>query len=87
MRNMPRKIAQRAIRTYQRTLSLDHGPLSRFRKYPQCKFYPSCSEYACQAIGKFGVLRGGGLAVTRIARCHPWSHGGVDEVPEKLGEL
>lgn len=72
------------IRVYQKTLSLDHGPLSRMKKYPLCKFYPTCSEYGRQAIGKHGVIKGGWIAMTRVARCHPWSHGGVDEVPEIL---
>ena len=46
-----------------------------------CRFYPSCSEYACQAIEKFGVGRGLFLSATRISRCHPWNTGGVDLVP------
>jgi len=48
---------------------------------PACRFYPSCSEYAAQAIDKHGVLRGSALAAGRIARCHPWHPGGVDQVP------
>jgi len=46
-----------------------------------CRFYPSCSEYARQAIAKYGPLRGGWLALKRIGRCHPWNPGGVDPVP------
>jgi len=48
---------------------------------PACRFYPSCSEYAAQAIAQHGVLRGGKLAAGRVARCHPWHPGGFDPVP------
>ena len=48
-----------------------------------CRFYPSCSSYAETAIGRFGVLRGSALAINRLLRCHPWSQGGIDQVPEK----
>ncbi|MDR2365822.1 MAG: membrane protein insertion efficiency factor YidD [Zoogloeaceae bacterium] len=46
-----------------------------------CRFHPSCSEYARQAVQKYGVPRGGWLAIKRLARCHPWNPGGVDPVP------
>ncbi|HDI11045.1 MAG TPA: membrane protein insertion efficiency factor YidD [Candidatus Acetothermia bacterium] len=48
----------------------------------QCRFYPTCSEYAREAILVHGVLRGGWLAVKRIAKCAPWHPGGYDPVPK-----
>jgi uncharacterized protein len=47
---------------------------------PACRFYPSCSQYALHALVEHGALRGGWLALTRLARCHPWNPGGVDFV-------
>jgi putative membrane protein insertion efficiency factor len=48
---------------------------------PACRFHPSCSQYASEAITRHGVTRGSALAVRRLARCHPWCEGGVDPVP------
>jgi putative membrane protein insertion efficiency factor len=61
------------IRFYQRFIS----PLTP----PSCIYTPSCSTYAYQAIGKYGVLKGSWLATRRILRCHPWGPGGYDPVP------
>lgn len=68
------------IRIYQTNLSLDHGWLGRIVPMRICRFYPSCSEYAYQAINQKGVLMGVWLAISRIAKCHPWHPGGVDQV-------
>ena len=61
------------IRGYQLAVSPFFGA--------SCRFHPSCSEYAREAIMKYGVTRGAWLAGQRLARCHPWHPGGVDEVP------
>jgi uncharacterized protein len=65
-----RAMAVAPIRVYQRAIS----PALPKR----CKYYPSCSEYAVQAVRSYGILRGLVLAAWRLLRCNPWSHGGVD---------
>ncbi|MEE1113871.1 MAG: membrane protein insertion efficiency factor YidD [Eubacterium sp.] len=62
------------IRLYQKYLS----PLKRARS---CPYYPTCSQYAVEAIDKYGALKGGLLAAWRLLRCNPLSHGGYDPVP------
>lgn len=61
------------IRGYQLVLSPVMGG--------QCRFYPTCSEYALQALASHGIMRGAMLAVWRILRCQPFCQGGFDEVP------
>ncbi|HEX7063962.1 MAG TPA: membrane protein insertion efficiency factor YidD [Bacillales bacterium] len=48
---------------------------------PSCRFYPTCSNYALEAVERFGVLKGSWLAVRRLVKCHPFHKGGVDPVP------
>ncbi len=72
MTSIGRRVAIAPIRAYQRLLS----PLLGQR----CKYHPSCSAYAVEAISRFGILRGLVLAAWRLLRCNPWSAGGIDPV-------
>jgi len=72
-RDVGRALVVGAVRWYQRWIS----PLLP----PSCRFTPSCSEYAAEAVGRHGLARGGWLAVRRILRCHPFHPGGYDPVP------
>ena len=71
-------VACRVIRFYQKSLSPDHGFLSRRFSSGYCRFRPTCSEYSLAAFKKYGFLKGGLLSIGRILRCHPWSKGGWD---------
>jgi putative membrane protein insertion efficiency factor len=65
------------------------GPIEAYRRLispllgPRCKYEPSCSAYAAQAVREFGILRGLVLGVWRVLRCNPWSHGGYDPVSDQ----
>jgi putative membrane protein insertion efficiency factor len=69
----PRLMLIGIIRVYQKVVS----PLLP----PTCRFTPTCSAYAVTSVERYGVARGGWLALKRIARCHPWNPGGYDPVP------
>lgn len=70
-----RMLAVLPVRLYQVLISPALGA--------RCKYYPSCSEYAAQAVQRFGILRGLVLAGWRLLRCNPWSHGGFDPVEQQ----
>ena len=63
------------IRGYQKFISPLLGP--------RCRYYPSCSSYALEAVKVHGALKGSALSTWRVLRCNPWSLGGVDHIPEK----
>ena len=70
----PRLILLLLIKLYQATFSKTLPPNN-------CRFYPTCSHYGYQAIYKYGAIKGGWMAVKRIARCNPFNQGGIDPVP------
>ncbi|MBJ2121784.1 membrane protein insertion efficiency factor YidD [Arthrobacter sp. MSA 4-2] len=74
LRDAPRGLLILLLKVYRRIVSPLYGPV--------CRFYPSCSAYALEAVTVHGALRGSTLAVKRVLRCHPWNDGGVDHVPE-----
>lgn len=61
------------IKFYQKYIS----PMKRTK----CPYYPTCSCYGLEAVQKYGAIKGGGLALWRIVRCNPFSHGGFDPIP------
>lgn len=68
------------IRFYQKTLSPDHGLLSKLFFGGYCRFHPTCSEYSIQAIRKYGSIKGLLMTCWRLLRCNPWNKGGHDPV-------
>jgi uncharacterized protein len=64
------------VRLYQRFVS----PL---KPVPSCRFHPTCSSYTVEAVREHGALRGLGLGIWRVLRCHPWNAGGFDPVPPR----
>lgn len=65
------------IQLYRHTIS----PL----RLPTCRFTPTCSQYAVDALSEYGLIRGGWLAVVRLLKCGPWHRGGWDPIPERRG--
>ena len=72
MPNFAQRGALQLLRVYKRIVS----PMFP----PACRYVPTCSEYAMEAIDRFGVLRGSAMALWRLVRCHPFAHGGYDPV-------
>ncbi len=70
---LPRNALLAVLHGYRATISPTYGDV--------CKYYPSCSAYAVGAVQQHGAVKGSALTVARLARCHPWAEGGVDDVP------
>ena len=68
-----------AFWAYKRVVS----PILHGVGFTQCKYLPTCSEYAYVAVARFGVWKGGWMSLRRVLRCHPWAKGGLDPVPDK----
>lgn len=73
LHDLPKRFLLALLRFYKREIS-PYLP-------PSCRFVPTCSEYAMQAVQKYGAVKGGYLAIRRILRCHPFHPGGYDPVP------
>ena len=73
MTRIPKTVLMGLLRGYKRVLS----PMLP----PSCRYVPTCSEYAAEAIERYGALRGSALAIWRVLRCHPFVRGGYDPVP------
>ena len=77
---MIKRVLLRLIDFYQRRLS-------GLKRQPCCRFTPTCSQYAREAIERYGALCGGGLALWRLLRCNPFCRGGYAPVPQSLGPI
>jgi len=74
----PRYISIIILKIYQKTFSFDHGFFKFLFPYGYCRFNPTCSEYAIQALEKYGIIKGGFKSLKRVIRCNPWNKGGHD---------
>ena len=83
LRALIRLFTLKAIKIYQASFSRDHGRLSFLYPTGYCRFKPTCSEYAYEAIEKYGLIKGGFMAFGRVCRCHPFSKGGWDPVDKE----
>lgn len=72
--DIPRNLLIGLIMGYRKVVSPFYGDV--------CRYFPSCSAYGLEAVTLHGAVKGSGLAVWRILRCNPWSHGGIDHVPD-----
>lgn len=76
----PRHLAVKILTIYQKTLSRDYGVFKFLSPYGFCRFYPTCSNYAIQAITRYGLFKGGVKACWRVLRCNPFNAGGHDPI-------
>ena len=74
-------------RVFLRLIGFYQKRLSGLKRQPCCRFTPTCSQYAREAIERYGALCGGGLALWRLLRCNPFCRGGYDPVPQSLGPI
>lgn len=77
-----KQILIQLIKIYQHTLSPDHGWFKSKWPYGYCRYHPTCSQYAIEAITEYGAIKGVWLASKRIVRCNPFAQPGVDQVPK-----
>ncbi len=70
---LPRNVCVAVLTAYRAVISPLYGDV--------CRYYPSCSAYAVGAVQQHGAIKGSAMAAARIARCHPWAAGGIDDVP------
>ncbi len=75
---IPRNVCVGILKVYRAIISPLYGDV--------CRYYPSCSHYAMQAIQYHGVFRGVWFGTKRLARCHPWAEGGIDDIPAPTHE-
>ncbi|WP_028239340.1 membrane protein insertion efficiency factor YidD [Stutzerimonas azotifigens] len=78
MKHWPLRLARLMVRAHQYLISPLLGP--------RCRFHPSCSQYALEALDRHGLWRGSSLTLRRLLRCHPWHAGGYDPVPPRRDE-
>jgi len=76
----PRYLVVKILKVYQKTLSFDHGVFKFLYPHGFCRFRPTCSDYAIEAISKYGIFKGGVKTGWRVLRCNPFSAGGNDPV-------
>ncbi len=73
IKNIPKRVMLELVVFYRKYISA-------LKPYPTCRFYPTCSQYAYEAISKYGAIKGGWMAAKRILKCHPFHPGGYDPV-------
>ncbi len=77
-----KQILIQLIKLYQKTLSPDHGWFKSRWPYGYCRYHPTCSQYAIEALHEHGSVKGSWLTMKRIIRCNPFAQPGIDQVPK-----